>query len=141
MKKRILFLFILLIAFFSTGLFAEGVEFSSDIQTKWGVGAPWTNKDTSAGKFLLGNTDFAGKIDAWYDNSSALAEGTISYDAVTNSLDFSLDELWVDYTESFWGVRIGRQKTAWGKADGIDITNVICPSTAWTATSICTNCG
>lgn len=124
MKK----IFILLIAFFSTGLFAEGIEFSSDIQTKWGVGAPWTNKDTSAGKFLLGNTSFTGTIDAWYDNSSALAEGTISYDAFSNSIDLSLGELWVDYTESFWGVRIGRQKVAWGKADGIDITNVICPS-------------
>ena len=125
MKKALLFI---LIACFSTGIFAEGVEFSGDIQTQWGVGATWTDSDKAAGKFTLGNTSFTGKIDAWYGNSSALAEGTISYDALTNSIDFSLGELWADYTSSFWGVRIGRQKVAWGKADGIDITNVICPS-------------
>ena len=125
MKKSFL---LILIACFSTGIFAEGVEFSGDIQTTWGVGAPWTDSDKSAGKFTLGNTSFTGKIDAWYGNSSALAEGSVSYDALTNSIDFSLGELWADYTSSFWGVRIGRQKVAWGKADSIDITNVICPS-------------
>ena len=121
-------LFITLVLLFSTtSLFADGVEFSGDISTTWGVFAPWTNEDT-AGDFSLGDTNFTGKVDAWYGNSSALAEGSVSYDALTNNLDFSLGELWVDYTESFWGVRIGRQKAAWGKADGIDITNVLCPS-------------
>jgi hypothetical protein len=111
----------------SPSLFADGVDFSGDVSTSWGVFAPWTNKDT-AGHFSLGNTNFTGKIDAWYGNSSALAEASVSYDALTKKIDFSLGELWVDYTESFWGVRIGRQKAAWGKADGIDITNVLCPS-------------
>ena len=120
--------FITLILFVITpSMFADGVDFSGDISTSWGVFAPWTNDDT-AGNFSLGNTNFTGKIDAWYGNSSALAEGTVSYDALTNKLDFSLGELWVDYTESFWGLRIGRQKAAWGKADGIDITNVLYPS-------------
>ena len=105
-----------------------GVDFSGDVQTIWGAGAPWTDSDNSAGQLLLGTTSVSGKLDAYCDNSSALAEGSVSYDAVSNKLDYSLDELWVDYTESFWGVRIGRQKTAWGKADGVDITNVICPS-------------
>lgn len=113
----------------TAGLAAEGgVDFSGDIETLWGVGAPWTDSDTSAGKFSIGTTTFTGTIDAYYDNSSALAEGSVTYDAVNNLLDYSVDELWLDYTESFWGVRIGRQKAAWGKADGIDITNVLCPS-------------
>ena len=126
MKK--IFLLLLILSSFTISIYAEGFEFSGDIQTTWGVGAPWTGSDKSAGKFTLGNTNFTGKIDAWYGNSSALAEGSISYDALTNSIDFSLGELWADYTSSFWGVRIGRQKVVWGKADGIDITNVICPS-------------
>ncbi len=125
MRKSLLIISILL--FFSQFIFAEGVEFSGDISTSWGVFAPWTNDET-ANDFSLGNTNFTGKVDAWYRNSSALAEGTISYDALTKKLDFSLGELWIDYTESFWGLRIGRQKAAWGKADGIDITNVLCPS-------------
>ena len=127
MKKAFFILTIVLC--FTVSLNAEGnTQFSGDLQTQWGVGAPWTDSDKSAGKFTLGNTSFTGKIDAWYGNSSALAEGSISYDALTNSIDFSLGELWADYTSSFWGVRIGRQKVAWGKADGIDITNVICPN-------------
>ena len=126
MKKTLSFILILS---FITGLFAEGgIEFSGDVQTIWGAGAPWTDSDSSAGRFLLGDTSFTGTLDAYYDNSSAFAEGAVSYDAVTNTFDWSLDELWLDYTSSFCGIRIGRQKTAWGKADGIDITNVICPS-------------
>lgn len=113
----------------TAALTAEGgVEFSGNIETLWGVAAPWTDSDTSAGYFTLGTTTFTGTIDAYYDNSSALAEGSVTYDAVNNSLEYSVDELWLDYTESIWGLRIGRQKAAWGKADGIDITNVLCPS-------------
>ena len=127
MKKAFLLLLILLN--FGINLYAQNsINFSGEIATKWGVGAPWTNKDTSAGKFTAGNTKFTGTIDAFSGNSSAFAKGTISYDALTNSVNFSLGELWADYTSSFWGLRIGRQKVAWGKADGIDITNVVCPS-------------
>ena len=123
------FSFLLLAILLFSNLTAEGgIDFSGDLETRWGAGAPWTDNDSSAGRFLLGDTSFTGTLDAYYDNSSALAEGSVSYDAVTNSFNWSLDELWLDYTSSFWGIRIGRQKTAWGKADGIDITNVICPS-------------
>ena len=124
--KKIFFVSVAL--FLTTALFAGDIDFSADIQTLWGVGAPWIDSDKSAGKFTLGNTNFTGSIDVYSGNSSALAKGSISYDALTNSIDFSLGELWADYTSSFWGIRIGRQKVAWGKADGIDITNVVCPS-------------
>ena len=134
MKKILL---ITLLGVFATVLLTAegGVEFSGDVETLWGVGAPWTDSDTSAGRLSLGTTSFTGKLDAYYGNSTAYAEATFSYDAVnteggnlTKGFNLSLGELWLDYTESFWGVRIGRQKAAWGKADGIDITNVLCPS-------------
>ena len=69
--------------FFATGLlFAEGgAEFSGDIETLWGVGAPWTDEDVAAGKFTLADTTFTGKLDAYYNNSSAYAEATFAYDA------------------------------------------------------------
>ena len=138
MKKLLL---ITMLGVLATSLLpAEGgVDFSGDIETLWGVGAPWTDKDASAGHFTLGTTSFTGKLDAYYGNSSAYAEASISYDAtgaingsfssgnLENGFDLSLGEVWLDYTESFWGLRIGRQKAAWGKADGIDITNVLCP--------------
>lgn len=134
MKK--IFLITLLGVLAGSLLTAEGrAEFSGDIETLWGVGAPWTDKEASAGRFTLGTTSLTGKLDAYYGNSSAYAKATFSYDAVnrtsgnlTNGFELSLDELWLDYTDSFWGIRIGRQKTAWGKADGIDITNILCPS-------------
>ena len=124
MKK---FFFSLILIISCTYLFSEGVSFSGDIVTKWGVFAPWTD-DKTANDFSLGNTNFTGKVDTWYGNSSAFAQGSINYDALTNQINFSLSELWIDYSESNWGLRIGRQKVAWGKADGVDITNVICPS-------------
>ena len=124
--KRILLITGILFA--AAGLFAEGgIEFSGEVSARSGVAAPWT-ADDSAGRFTMGELSFTGTIDAYYDNSSALAEGSVVYDTVNNSLDYSVDELWVDYTESFWGIRIGRQKAAWGKADGIDIANVLCPA-------------
>ena len=126
--KKLLFIIIGVILAGSS-LSAQGnVEFSGDIETIYAVAAPWTDKDTSAGRFTLGNTSFTGKIDAYYNNSSAYAEASLSYDSISKELELSLGELWLDYTESFWGIRIGRQKAAWGKADGIDITNVLCPS-------------
>ena len=126
--KKSFFIFTVIVCFAASTFAQNNIQFSSDIQTLWGVGAPWTDSDKSAGKFTLGNTNFTGTIDAYSGNSSALAKGSISYDALTNSVDFSLGELWADYTSSFWGIRIGRQNVAWGKADGIDITNVVCPS-------------
>lgn len=133
MKKQKL----LLLAFVFTAAFLSaegGVDFSGNIETFWGAGAPWTDKDSFAGRFTSRSTSFTGKLDAYYGNSSAYADAIFSYDAVnylsgnlSNGFDLSLNELWLDYTDSFWGVRIGRQKAAWGKADGIDITNVLCP--------------
>ena len=133
--KKIFLITILALCALSRLTAEGGVEFSGEIETLWGAGAPWTDWDEGAGRFTLGNTTFTGKLDAYYGNSSAYAEATLSYDAanrqggnLSGGFDLSLGELWVDYTDSVWGIRIGRQKTAWGKADGIDITNVLCPS-------------
>ena len=124
MKKNCIFLTLA----FSLSLFAEeNIRFSGNVETLWGAGLPWTDKEKSRGRMTLGETSFTGKIDSYFGNSSALVEGSAKYDSIEDSQDFSLSECWMDYTADFWGMRIGRQKTAWGKADGIDITNVICP--------------
>lgn len=138
--KKILLLTLLGVLTASLLAAEGGIEFSGEIETLWGVGAPWTDKDNSAGRFTLGNTSLTGQLDAYFGNSSAYAEATFSYDAtgaingsgaggnLGSGFDLSLNELWLDYTDSFWGIRVGRQKAAWGKADGIDITNILCPS-------------
>ena len=113
MKKRIILSLIGLLA--TAALAAEGgIEFSGEVETLWGVGAPWTDKDNSAGRFTLGKTSLTGQLDAYYGNSSAYAEATFSYDAtgaingsgaggnLGSGFDLSLNELWLDYTDSFW---------------------------------------
>ena len=124
--KKILFSSILIAFGISFFLHAEGLEFSGDINTKWAASAPWTSED-SRGRLIIGETSLTGKLDAYYGNSSAYAEGTFSYDASTlgqsaansgnlgNGFNLLLNEVWADYTSSFWGIRVGRQKTEWGK--------------------------
>ena len=108
-------------------LFAQekGLDYSGKIETLWGAAAPWTDQDSAAGRWTLGDISLNGKLDAYYNDSSARADGTVKYDAVSSSYEFSLNELWADYTNSVFGIRIGRQKAAWGKADGVDITNTV----------------
>ena len=125
MNKLILSAIFLLFGFHSA--ISQEVKFSGNVETLWGAGLPWTDKEKSRGRMTLGETSFTGKIDSYFGNSSALVEGSAKYDSIEDSQDFSLSECWMDYTADFWGMRIGRQKPAWGKADGIDITNVICP--------------
>lgn len=38
-----------------------------------------------------------------------------------------LHEFWLEHVGSGWDVRLGRQIIIWGKADGVQITDVICP--------------
>ena len=126
MKKAILSAALLLCAFW---LFAQetNVDFTGQIETLWGAAAPWTDKDSSAGRWTVGDISFTGKLDAYYNDCSACADGTVKYDATNSSLDFLLNELWADYTNSVFGIRVGRQKAAWGKADGIEINNAVFP--------------
>ncbi len=125
--KRILVTTIALLSSVTCLCAQGGVDFSGCVETTWGIAAPWT-EENSAGKFTLGTTSFTGTVDAYYENSSAYAQAALSYDATSNKLDLSLNEVYLDYSSSFWGIRIGRQKASWGKADGIDITNVLCPT-------------
>lgn len=47
--------------------------------------------------------------------------------AAEGHLGFSLKEAWLDYTSDYWAFRLGRQIAAWGKADLLTVTNVLCP--------------
>lgn len=116
-----------LAALCSLALFAQekGLDYSGQIETLWGAAAPWTDQDSAAGRWTLGDISLNGKLDAYYNDSSARADGTVKYDAVSSSYECSLNELWADYTNSVFGARAGRQKAAWGKADGVDITNTV----------------
>ena len=137
MKKLfVLLIFVtLLTSAFSVAVFAEeNIKFSGTLETLWGAGAPWTDKDTAKGRMTLGETSFTGKIDSYFGNSSALVEGSAKYDSIEDSQDFSVDDCWLDYTSDFWGLRIGRQKTAWGKP--MRMTSAMPSAMSWSAAFI-----
>jgi len=121
MKK--LFASVFSLCLFSFQLFSQEIKFSGEAASLWASALRSENQ----GDFLLGDTYLNGKFEAFYEKSSAYAEGNFGFDEVSETKYYGLKEIWLDHTSDFWGIRIGRQKVAWGKADGIDITNVICP--------------
>jgi hypothetical protein len=36
-------------------------------------------------------------------------------------------ELWLEHADADWDIRVGRQIIIWGKADGVQVTDIICP--------------
>lgn len=122
LKRKLFFVgFILLV---SGIVFAQEIDFSGTLGTDLGAYAPGTQ---NAGDFSEGKTDFTGILEAYAGNGTAFVEGNIEYNFISDSLSFDLSEAYIDYSDSFWGVRIGQQKVAWGKADGISITNSVFP--------------
>ena len=107
-----------------SNLFANNIQFSGELSTTWGLFAPGTENSPD---LSVGNTTFSGTIDAYYGNSSLFFDGTIGFDLITKEYLYDINEAYLDYASSFWGIRLGRQKITWGKADGINITNQVFP--------------
>ncbi len=58
--------------------------------------------------------------------------GHVSIDAqqnwrVEDETGFELHEVWAEYAADGWDLRIGRQVIIWGKADGVQITDIVSP--------------
>jgi hypothetical protein len=61
-----------------------------------------------------------------------LLYGFVSADAEKNRIIASetgveLHELWLEHADTNWDIRVGRQIIIWGKADGVQVTDIICP--------------
>lgn len=115
--------FIFPFAVFNFPLASQEVQFSGEAGSLWATAVRSENR----GDFVLGDNYIKGKFEAFYGNSSAFAEGRTGFDSLENKAYAEVREIYVDYTTDCWGIRVGRQKTAWGKADGINITNLVCP--------------
>ncbi len=85
MKKQLLITFGILLTAFLTA--EAGVDFSGDVRTIWGAGAPWTDSDTSAVQLLLSISSLSAKLDAYFVNFSTLAETTSTYEADSKELN------------------------------------------------------
>jgi len=122
MKKQIL---LSIVTVFLTAAFAQETNFSGHLSTMWGIYAPGTK---NAGDFSTGTTKLSGTLETFMGNGTALAEGSLAYNCVNKTFEYSIDEAYIDYSTANWGFRIGNQKVAWGKADGVQITNSVLPS-------------
>nr|WP_320114429.1 DUF1302 family protein [uncultured Desulfuromonas sp.] len=68
--------------------------------------------------------ELSGDFGALYSFASLDAEKNWQIDAETG---VDPHEVWLEYAGSRWDVRIGRQIIIWGKADGVQITDIISP--------------
>lgn len=119
---------------------AWAVDFSPSgkIQGLAGVELGFDKKN--AGDFLLGNLRLDGSLKMYEGDCSAFIDGFLMGDAIGSQSSFQaadfvadngafrlrLKEAWMDYDGGFWALRIGRQSIAWGKADGLQVADVLC---------------
>ena len=133
MKKK--FILMLLAIAVQGILFSQEVTFGGSLKTKNALGLPAKDSgkdEDKRGKFVEAKTTFTADLDVSKDDSSLKAEADFTYDAlkaISSSYDFvsgeqnfgiKLKEAYFDYNGSWWSMRIGRQISSWGKADGAD---------------------
>lgn len=123
MKKSVFFvsMFTFILSLFP--LASQESDFSGEAGSLWAAAL----RSETCGDFILGDTYLKGKFQAFYGNSSMYAEGRAGFDGISDQSYYRLSEIYIDYSGDMWAFRAGRQKAVWGKADGISITNVICP--------------
>ncbi len=138
-KKFILILFAIAVQGI---LFSQEVTFGGSLKTKNALGLPAKDSgkdEDKRGKFVEAKTTFTADLDVSKDDSSLKAEADFTYDAlkaISSSYDFvsgeqnfgiKLKEAYFDYNGSWWSMRIGRQISSWGKADGLTVCDILCP--------------
>jgi hypothetical protein len=73
-------------------------------------------------------TAFTGEISAFAGDASAFVSLSAEYNAVSpDRAGFSLGEAWFDWARGGFSLRMGRQLFSWGAADGLILTDVVCP--------------
>ncbi len=83
----------------------------------------------SPNEFLASETLLRPEIRSSKDGFELFASADISENHVNaDESGIELHEAYVDYIASVWDLRLGRQIITWGNADGVRITDNICPS-------------
>ena len=131
------FLSAIVFAFLSFSLFSADAKFSGAVTGEMGMPFPYA---LGSGDFSTAIVRFDGNLYLYAtDSLTFYASGSALLDAMAYQKDsydlagkdgmfgLSLNEAWVDYSTDYWAVRIGRQINAWGTADGIAVTDILCP--------------
>jgi len=97
------------------------VDFAGKVSSYHG----WQSKGNN--KTLLDENQFLLEISQEKNNTYFFSSIKANHDGNASKSEFELKETYFDYLADSWDVRIGRQIIAWGKADGLRITDIICP--------------
>ena len=143
MKRRKLYFGVGFLLACSSFLTALNFSFDGFIETKAGMYLPAIelskNEETSSTDSLKGDISIAEistglEVDLWQNNSTAFLSLELSYDGVENTIpSLVLKEAWYDYnnvigdSNTYVGFRIGKQISSWGKADAVQIADILCP--------------
>lgn len=119
--------------------FSQDITFSGSAKTAIGVFIRGDN----AGDFSPAKETVSGEIDARFADCAVFIAGNAYFNAlaansggsfsVTDGLGAELQEAYFSWTSNEFGngltagLKFGRQITAWGKADGIRIADILCP--------------
>jgi len=108
--------------------FLTGVDLFSETQIKGQVSTYHAMQLKSPNEYMSSRT--IAKIEACFNQGDALA--LVSFKGVKNSVvesesGVSLKEAYIEYVKDWWDLRIGRQLIIWGKADGLQVTDLISP--------------
>ena len=120
-------------------LSAQELSFSGNLTAQAGAGIPSTHENK--GHFLVGTTVFDSTIKSYTDDSTLFVNSQLVYDALSGlspngtesfvsndgTFAFKLKEAYFDYNGGSFAIRAGRQIAAWGKADSIQIADILCP--------------
>ncbi len=119
MKRVLLILLSIMCAEFSYGV---GFDYKGFADTYYAFQMKGNNKYNALRSRFRGEL-FSQIGDAYlFTSINAISNNTIKDDS-----DVNLHELYLEYVGSSWDIRIGRQIITWGKADGLQITDIICP--------------
>ncbi len=142
-RVRAAFLVALSPCLLAVPLSALDLNLSTTLEEKAAFALPTADSkdDDRRWDLLQGDTSVDFKLDASHNEHSAFADCALLYDAVGSgsagiALDrdssvhhflFKFKEGWYDYNGGIWSVRVGRQITAWGAADGLQVADILCP--------------
>ncbi|PIE98023.1 MAG: hypothetical protein CR988_05210 [Treponema sp.] len=113
----------LIIAVFSaTSLTAVEFELHGIIDTTFATGF-WKTSE-----MLEANVRFKPHLDFFADDFHAVGSVALEYSALDPlKVNVKLGEVFAEYAWERFDFRLGRQIITWGKADGLQITDIICP--------------
>ncbi len=114
-------LFICMLAAFQCAAFAE-------ITIKGNVDSYHALQVKNPHSFMSSSTH--ARVDTQFTTGNALALVSVKGEknsVVESETGFELREAYAEYATEKWEVRAGRQLIIWGRADGFQITDIVCP--------------